>query len=241
MTNGFIETEEQQALRAAVAAMAGNYRQDYYLRRPAQANTPTLWSEAGKLGFLGVNLPEQYGGGGAGMYQLSLVMEEFSATRRPADHGGLPGDHGTIIAKFGTDAQKRDWLPGIADGSGTMAFAITEPDAGSNSHRITTTARRDGERLDPDGPEGLHLRRGPGAGGPGRQSRRPVRTGAQDRNTEAGPVHGADRRGGLHVDQDPDRARQPRASSTCSSMRCGCPPTHWWVLRTRRSRNCSPG
>ena len=55
-----------------------------------------------------------------------------------------PAINGTIIGKFGTDEQKKRWLPGIADGSITMAFAITEPDAGSNSHRITTTARRDG-------------------------------------------------------------------------------------------------
>ena len=55
-----------------------------------------------------------------------------------------PAINGTIISKFGTEEQKRRWIPGIADGSITMAFAITEPDAGSNSHRITTTARRDG-------------------------------------------------------------------------------------------------
>jgi alkylation response protein AidB-like acyl-CoA dehydrogenase len=55
-----------------------------------------------------------------------------------------PAINGTIISKFGTDEQKKRWIPGIADGSITMAFAITEPDAGSNSHRITTTARRDG-------------------------------------------------------------------------------------------------
>jgi alkylation response protein AidB-like acyl-CoA dehydrogenase len=55
-----------------------------------------------------------------------------------------PAINGTIISKFGTHEQKQRWLPAIADGSITMAFAITEPDAGSNSHKITTTARRDG-------------------------------------------------------------------------------------------------
>lgn len=142
----FIESEERQALRKAVAALMSNYGQDYYLEKArAQQRTDELWNEAGELGLLGVNLPEQYGGGGAGMYELSLVMEEMSA------HGcGLlmmvvsPAINGTIISKFGTDEQKRRWLPGIADGSITMAFAITEPDAGSNSHKITTTARRDG-------------------------------------------------------------------------------------------------
>ncbi|BFO22473.1 hypothetical protein SHKM778_88610 [Streptomyces sp. KM77-8] len=55
-----------------------------------------------------------------------------------------PAICGTVIARFGTGTQKRDWLPALADGSRMMAFGITEPDAGSNSHRITTTARRDG-------------------------------------------------------------------------------------------------
>ncbi|MDG4665844.1 acyl-CoA dehydrogenase family protein [Mycobacterium sp. 236(2023)] len=143
---GFVETEEQQALRKAVAAMVANYGQEYYLEKSrAGQHTDELWSEAGKLGFIGVNLPEEYGGGGAGMYELSLVMEEMAA-------GGAsllmmvvsPAINGTIISKFGTEDQKKRWIPGIADGSLTMAFAITEPDAGSNSHKITTTARRDG-------------------------------------------------------------------------------------------------
>jgi alkylation response protein AidB-like acyl-CoA dehydrogenase len=142
----FVENEEQQALRKSVASMAANYGPAYYLEKArAGQHTDELWSEAGKLGFIGVNLPEEYGGGGAGMYELSLVMEEMAA-------GGCallmmvvsPAINGTIISKFGTEEQKKRWVPGIADGSITMAFAITEPDAGSNSHRITTTARRDG-------------------------------------------------------------------------------------------------
>ncbi len=144
--NGFIESEERQALRKAVAAMAANYGQDYYLEKArAGQHTDELWHEAGKLGFIGVNLPEEYGGGGAGMYELSIVMEEMSAGGCPLLLMVVsPAINGTIISKFGTDEQKKRWLPGIADGSITMAFAITEPDAGSNSHRITTTARRDG-------------------------------------------------------------------------------------------------
>jgi alkylation response protein AidB-like acyl-CoA dehydrogenase len=55
-----------------------------------------------------------------------------------------PAICGSVIARFGTEAQKRLWLPGIADGSRIMAFAITEPDAGSNSHKLTTMGRRDG-------------------------------------------------------------------------------------------------
>ena len=144
--SSFIESEDRKSLRKAVSEWASSYGSEYYLKKArAQEHTDELWSEAGKLGFLGVNLPEEYGGGGAGMYELSLVMEEMSA----AGCGLLmmvvsPAINGTIISKFGTDEQKQRWLPGLADGSMTMAFAITEPDAGSNSHKITTTARRDG-------------------------------------------------------------------------------------------------
>ena len=142
----FIESEERQALRKSVAALAANYGPEYYLQRArAGGHTEELWREAGQLGFIGVNLPEEYGGGGAGMYELALVMEELSAGGSPLLLMVVsPAINGTIIAKFGTDEQKKRWVPGIADGSITMAFAITEPDAGSNSHRITTTARRDG-------------------------------------------------------------------------------------------------
>ena len=144
--SGFVETEEQQALRKAVAAMAANYGQDYFLAKArAGEHTDELWEEAGKLGFIGVNLPEEYGGGGAGIYELALIMEEMAATGCALLMMVVsPAINGTIISKFGTDEQKKRWLPGIADGSITMAFAITEPDAGSNSHRITTAARRDG-------------------------------------------------------------------------------------------------
>ncbi|MDA2992428.1 MAG: acyl-CoA dehydrogenase [Actinomycetota bacterium] len=142
----FIENPERQALRKSIAALAANYGPEYYLERArAGGHTDELWREAGQLGFIGVNLPEEYGGGGAGMYELALVMEELSAAGCPLLMMVVsPAINGTIIAKFGTEEQRARWVPGIADGSITMAFAITEPDAGSNSHRITTTARRDG-------------------------------------------------------------------------------------------------
>jgi alkylation response protein AidB-like acyl-CoA dehydrogenase len=142
----FTETDEQQALRHAAAELGSRYGFEYTRRKLDQgAHTDELWLEAGKLGFLGVNLPEQYGGGGSGLYELAIVEEELAA----AGCSQLlmvvsPAICGTVIARFGTDAQRRRWLPGIADGTTIMAFGITEPDAGSNSHNITTTARRDG-------------------------------------------------------------------------------------------------
>ncbi|WP_274559836.1 acyl-CoA dehydrogenase family protein [Streptomyces spiramyceticus] len=128
-------TEHHQALRDAVAALG---------RRHGRGFEPQeLWSEAAKLGYLGVNLPEEYGGGGGGMAELSLVLEELGAAGCPLLMMVVsPAICGTVIARFGTEEQKRQWLPGLADGSITMAFGITEPDAGSNSHRITTTARK---------------------------------------------------------------------------------------------------
>ncbi|KUN87683.1 acyl-CoA dehydrogenase [Streptomyces bungoensis] len=141
-----IESEEHKALRSAVSALGRRYGRDYITRTIAEGRHPTeLWAEAGKLGYLGVNLPEEYGGGGGGIGELSIVLEELGAAGSPLLMLVVsPAICGTVISRFGTEEQKRAWLPGLADGTRTMAFGITEPDAGSNSHRITTTARRDG-------------------------------------------------------------------------------------------------
>ncbi|WP_175412396.1 acyl-CoA dehydrogenase family protein [Streptomyces sp. TRM64462] len=146
------ETEEHTALRAAVAALGRKHAENpagNHAANPAgnhEANPgdhDTLWTEAGKLGYLGVNLPEEYGGGGGGIVELSIVLEELGAAGCPLLLMIVsPAICGTVIARFGTGEQKRRWLPGLADGTRIMAFGITEPDAGSNSHRITTTARR---------------------------------------------------------------------------------------------------
>jgi alkylation response protein AidB-like acyl-CoA dehydrogenase len=147
MSLGFDEGDELRALRAAVADLGSRYGQAYFLEQArAGGRTDALWAEAGKAGFIGVNLPEEYGGGGGGMVELSIVLEELGAAGCPLLMMVVsPAICGTVIGKFGTDEQKQRWLPGLADGSTTMAFAITEPDAGSNSHEISTVARRDGD------------------------------------------------------------------------------------------------
>ncbi|WP_199549242.1 acyl-CoA dehydrogenase family protein [Streptomyces sp. N35] len=147
MSAAVIETEEHKALRAAVAALGVRYGREYLTKVVRGGGHPEeLWAEAAKLGYLGVNLPEEYGGGGGGIAELSIVLEELGAAGSPLLMMVVsPAICGTVIARFGTEEQKRQWLPGLADGTKTMAFGITEPDAGSNSHRITTTARRDGD------------------------------------------------------------------------------------------------
>jgi len=143
----FSESDERQALRAAVGDLGRRYGGEWFLRKARGGEkTAELWDEAGKLGYLGVNVPEEYGGGGGNIGDLAAVAEELAA----AGCGLLlmvvsPAICATIITRFGTDEQKQTWLPRFADGSLRMAFAITEPDAGSNSHEITTTARRDGD------------------------------------------------------------------------------------------------
>lgn len=145
MTSALLETEEQRALRAAVAALGARYGREYFTAVTRDGrHTDELWAEAGALGYLGVNLPESHGGGGGGMRELAIVLEELGAQGCPLLMLVVsPAICGSVIARFGTAEQKARWLPGLADGSRKMAFGITEPEAGSNSHRITTTARRD--------------------------------------------------------------------------------------------------
>jgi alkylation response protein AidB-like acyl-CoA dehydrogenase len=146
-TPGLFETDEQAALRAAVATLGQKYGHDYYLAKARSGgHTDELWAEAGKLGYLGVNLPTEFGGGGGGITELTIVTEELAAAGCPLLLLVVtPAIAGTIIAKHGTQDQKEEILPGIADGSHKIAFAITEPEAGSNFHRLGTVAQRDGD------------------------------------------------------------------------------------------------
>jgi alkylation response protein AidB-like acyl-CoA dehydrogenase len=90
-------------------------------------------------------VPEEYGGGGHGILELAIVAEELSAAGCPLLLIVVsPAICATVIARSGTTEQKERWLPGLAGGTLKMAFAITEPDAGSNSHKLSTIATRDG-------------------------------------------------------------------------------------------------
>ena len=99
----FVESEERIALRAAVTELAGRFGPKY-LHEKAVAHQPPLelWAEAGKAGFIGVNIPTEYGGGGAGIYELALVLEELGANGCPLLMLVVsPAICGTIISRFG--------------------------------------------------------------------------------------------------------------------------------------------
>jgi alkylation response protein AidB-like acyl-CoA dehydrogenase len=141
-----IPSDEERLLREAVAGIASSYG-PAYIRSKHDAGLPPseLWDALAEKGYLGVNIPEEYGGGGRGMTELAAVGEELAA----AGCSLLllvvsPAIAGSILARHGSDEQKDRWLRGIAAGTTKIAFAVTEPDAGTNTHRITTRATPDG-------------------------------------------------------------------------------------------------
>lgn len=116
---------------------------EYAQRGKASEPQSELWRELGDAGFIGINVPEQFGGGGAGMSELAVVTEASASAGCPLLLILVSSAIGVeILARHGSDEQKQLWLSRMADGGMKMAFAITEPDAGSNSHRITTAARQ---------------------------------------------------------------------------------------------------
>jgi alkylation response protein AidB-like acyl-CoA dehydrogenase len=142
----FHDSEEHRALRAAVGAIAGGFGGAYFARK-AEAREPTteLWQALGDHGYVGINVPEEYGGGGAGLVELAIVCEESAAQGCPLllllVSSAISAE---VIATYGTDQQRKEWLPRLATGEGKVVFAITEPEAGSNTHRLSTMATRDG-------------------------------------------------------------------------------------------------
>jgi alkylation response protein AidB-like acyl-CoA dehydrogenase len=143
----FSEAPETALLRQSVAKLTASFGPRYYQDKAAtDGRTTELWEALGDAGFIGVNLPERYGGGGMGIAELAVVCEETAAQGCPLllllVSAAICGE---VLKRFGTEEQQERWLPAMAAGREKMVFAITEPDAGSNSHRIATTAERDGD------------------------------------------------------------------------------------------------
>jgi alkylation response protein AidB-like acyl-CoA dehydrogenase len=141
-----IPSDEERLLRESVAGIASSYGPAYIKRKHDAGLPPSeLWDALAEKGYLGVNIPEEYGGGGRGMTELAAVGEELAA----AGCSLLllvvsPAIAGSILARHGSEEQKDRWLRGIGAGTTKIAFAVTEPDAGTNTHNITTRATPDG-------------------------------------------------------------------------------------------------
>ncbi len=110
------------------------------VQRPAsrRSSSGTTWR---RRGFVGAALPEEHGGGGLGIAALCAVEEELAAAGCPLPMLVIsPAIVGSILARHGDPGQCERWLRPVAEGTVRMAFAITEADAGSNSHNVATTA-----------------------------------------------------------------------------------------------------
>ena len=143
----FADYPDHAAIRDTVAAITRSFGSSYYsAHAEGRIATDELWDALAKQGFVGINLPERFGGGGAGLAELALVCEETAAQGCPMllllVSSAISGE---VLARFGTETQQKTWLPRLASGETRIVFAITEPDAGSNTHQLSTTAVRDGD------------------------------------------------------------------------------------------------
>jgi alkylation response protein AidB-like acyl-CoA dehydrogenase len=142
-----IPSDEERQMREAVRGICSGFGPEYQKRLHEQGESPVeLWEALAEKGYLGVNLPEEWGGGGLGMSALAAVGEEISATGNSLLLIVVsPAIAGSILARHGSEEQKDRWLRGIAMGTIRVAFAITEPDAGTNSHNLQTSLERKGD------------------------------------------------------------------------------------------------
>ncbi|MCY4729920.1 acyl-CoA/acyl-ACP dehydrogenase [Natronomonas gomsonensis] len=140
-------TDEQSMIADAVADLTAEYDHDYWQTCCREGHfVDELWAELGELGFLGIAVPEKYGGEEMGIPALATLIETFAAHGVPllaflstTTMAPLP------IIEYGSDNLKNRFLPGIASGDLRFAFAITEPHSGTNASRIRTSATRDGD------------------------------------------------------------------------------------------------
>ena len=133
-------------LRKGVAKLVGSFGRPYFQDIVKRGDKATeLWSALGEAGFLGAHIAEKWGGGGGGMTEYYIIVEETAAQGCPLFTMVLQSICSPIIEAYGTTELQERWLPGLANGTSRMSFAITEPDAGTNTHKITTTATPDGD------------------------------------------------------------------------------------------------
>ena len=137
--------EHHTMLRENVGRLMQRFGRRYFQDVTRKGEKPVeLWKELAQAGFLGTMIDEEYGGAGMGLAEYHVMVEEVAANGCPILTLVINSICIPIIQHHGSAALKQAWLPGLADGSKKISFGITEPDAGTNTHKISTVARRSG-------------------------------------------------------------------------------------------------
>ncbi|MFC0388093.1 acyl-CoA dehydrogenase family protein [Muricoccus vinaceus] len=146
----FAETPEIEALREAVSRICARFPDEYWLQRDREGGFPVELHQAlAADGWLGICIPEEYGGAGLGITEAAVMMQAISESG--AGMSGASAVHMNIfglnpVVVFGTEAQKRRMLPPLVQGRERACFAVTEPDAGLDTTQLRTRAERRGDR-----------------------------------------------------------------------------------------------
>ena len=142
----FAFTPEQLALRDAVSRICDRYPDEYWLERDREGGFPEpLHADLARDGWLGIAMPPEYGGAGLGMTEAALMMQTIAAsgagfTGASAVHMNIFGLNPVVV--FGTDEQRGRWLEPLIAGREKACFAVTEPDAGLDTTKLSTRAVR---------------------------------------------------------------------------------------------------
>ena len=146
----FALNADQLAIREAIGKVCDGFGDDYWLTKDREGGFPHDFHQAfAKDGWLGICMPEEYGGSALGITEAAIMMQAISESG--AGQGGASAVHMNIfglnpVVRFGTDAQKKRFLPPLIKGKEKACFAVTEPDAGLNTTKLKTKAVRKGER-----------------------------------------------------------------------------------------------
>jgi len=146
----FTLTEQHELIRKEVTALARSFSPEYWLEKDAKAEYPWEFVRAfGQAGWLGVIVPEEYGGSGLGVTEAALMLHDIAASG--AGTSGCSPIHFYCfppmpVMKHGTEALKRKYLPRVATGEIVMSFGVTEPNAGTDTSRLQTRAELRGDR-----------------------------------------------------------------------------------------------
>jgi acyl-CoA dehydrogenase len=142
-------TEDQQQICDAVLRVCAPFDAEYWLRKDREGGFPEDFHRAlADAGWLGIAMPQEYGGAGLGITEAALMMQTISATGAglsgaSAVHMNIFGLHPVVV--YGTDEQKQRWLPPLIEGRDKACFAVTEPNTGLNTLKLKTRATRRGD------------------------------------------------------------------------------------------------